>query len=674
MSTLNPRKRPSPATIPPNGNTPPAQAGIDALLAKYARTLPPGGTVTVTLVKGPSSSSVDPIAARRAASNEQQRRHAPPVELTFPRVAKFPETITKPDFGGRLRDGRMYEEDVPKAKDESDEEESTAYRSSNANIDDPSADLSQTSTAAANRKKKRRWRRNDPRPKRWVLQEKAEFFERVAAQRRRKLAGGGEDHDDDEQGRKLSNQYHGVVESNASKYVILSVNPQSAAHPPSNAAFSSPSSIVTTEQITLQPVHGFHTFSQPYKIAALSMEEAENAIERQRNVVTRYMMHGRYSNAAADKSEAAAALASGVVSVARGGSRPLGPPPKAMSRARLLGKLAGGADGKAEEDDEDVMADIKFTSSRGSSRARKELLSSMADEGVTVDDDGVLGGVNDAEFGGKRRFVRVAVDNSDNGQEKNDGKTETAGTATGFEAGAMEEGFFQRDVSAEYEALDYDANEQFDDDDVNLGEDEIQDDGGGFAGGMNDSDDDMFDSEDLSDEEDDAFKGIASASGLKAMIAKARGESPVTASADGGGAEGQAVAQGEEDTKGEKVINKMLDAAKKTAEELEKKKAEPTPSGETEQAKPSAAQEPKAIGIEKDKDGKRLITMEAIRREIWLNNGAIKSKRLMRIFDVTAKNPERQSVFKSIVMELCTMKKDADGNKLVLKQHYAKSS
>lgn len=404
------------------------------------------------------------------------------------------------------------------------------------------------------------------------------------------------------------------------------------------------------------------------------MEEAENAIEQQRNVVTRYMMHGRYSNAAADKSEAAAALASGVVSVARGrgGSRPLGPPPKAMSRARLLGKLAGGADGKTEEDDEDVMADIKFTSSRGSSRARKELLSSMADEGVTVDDDGVLGGVNDAEFGGKRRFVRVAVDNSDHAQEKNGGKTETGGTATGFEAGAMEEGFYQRDVSAEYEALDYDASEQFDDDDVNLGEDEIQDDGGGFAGGMLDSDDDVFDSDDLSDEEDDMFKGIASASGLKAMIAKARGDSPVTANADG--VEGQVMTQGEEDLKGEKVINKMLDAAKKTAEELEKKKAEPTPSGETEQAKPSSAHEPKAIGIEKDKDGKRLITMEAIRREIWLNNGAIKSKRLMRIFDVTAKNPERQSVFKSIVMELCTMKKDADGNKLVLKQHYAKSS
>ena len=391
------------------------------------------------------------------------------------------------------------------------------------------------------------------------------------------------------------------------------------------------------------------------------MEEAESAIERQRNVVTRYMMHGRYSNNASDRSAADAALASGVVSVGRGRGRPMGPPPKAMSRARLLGKLAGGGE-KDEGDDEDVMGDIKFSSSKGSSRARKELLSSMADEGVMVDDDGVLGGANDAEFGGRRRFARVAADNGDDAGDKKGGKAESSGTATGFEAGAMEEGFYQRDVSAEYEALDYDANEQFDDDDVNLGEDEIQVEGGGFAGDIAESDDDVFDSDDLSDDEDDMFKGIASASGLRAMIAKARGESPVTTSTDTAGLEGQVLAQGEEEI------------TKKPSEESEQKKPEAVPAGESEQPKPAAPKEPKPSGIEKDKDGKRLITMEAIRREIWLNNGAISSKKLMRIFDVNKNAPERQSVFKSIVMELCTMKKDADGNKLVLKQHYAKSS
>lgn len=555
----------------------------------------------------------------------------------------------------------------PIKKDESDEEESTAYRSTDP--DDPN---SQSSTLAS-RKKKRRWRRNDPRPKRWILQEKAEFLQRVT-QRKKKMAG-VESGEEDDTGPNLSNQYHGVVESNASKYVLLSVTPQSSAVSIPSSNNGSSNVVVASESITLQPIHGFHNFSQPYKTAGLSMEEAESAIEQQRNVVTRYMMHGRYANSASDKNEAAAALAAGVVSVGRGrGGRPVGPPPKAMSRARLLGKLTGsgggggGAGGNKEEEDDDVMGDLKFETKRGGSRARKELLQSMADEGVTVDDDGVLGGANDAEFGGRRRFARVAAD--ENEQEKQTGKAETGATATGFEAGAMEEGFYQRDVGAEYEALDYDANEQFDDDDVNLGEDEIENDGGGFAD-QNDSDDDAFDSDDGSNADDDGFAGIASSSGLKAMLAKARGDSPTNLSTDGTGSEGQASAQGGES----EAINKMLDAAKKTAEELEKKKTDPAATSESaDQIKVASVQEPKAIGIEKDKDGKRLITMEAIRREIWLNNGAIKSKRLMRIFEVTAKNPERQAVFKQAVMELCIMKKDADGNKLVLKPHYAKSS
>ena len=143
--------------------------GIDALLAKYARRLPRppdhrsgGGTITVQLIKGPSSSSVDPIAARRAAALHAKRMAsstetpnnntanigggmsysnssgaeetsddgggsgrasnlggvaaAAVVELKFPRLAKFVETVTPPSFNTILKDGRMYEEEVPKAK------------------------------------------------------------------------------------------------------------------------------------------------------------------------------------------------------------------------------------------------------------------------------------------------------------------------------------------------------------------------------------------------------------------------------------------------------------------------------------------------------------------------------------------------------------------------------
>ena len=136
--------------------------GIDALLAKYARQFPHnsngGGTITVQLIKGPSSSSVDPIAARRAAALHAKRMVASSeantaasgggggmsysnssgaeetsddggggrasnlgaaaavVELKFPRLAKFVDTVTPPNFNTMLKDGRMYEEEVPKAK------------------------------------------------------------------------------------------------------------------------------------------------------------------------------------------------------------------------------------------------------------------------------------------------------------------------------------------------------------------------------------------------------------------------------------------------------------------------------------------------------------------------------------------------------------------------------
>jgi len=548
--------------------------------------------------------------------------------LPFPRVAKFPETITRPNFiTGGLRDGRMYEEEVPLAKDESDEDEATAYRSPEDGSGPP-------------KKKKRRWRRHDARPRRWVLQEKVEFFEKIAANRRKQkqgLNGGGSGDTDDEGGNKLSNQYHGVVESNASKYVMLTVAPSAAAAsipPPQTGS----SNVVAPEQITIQPIFGFHTFSQPYKTASLSMEDAEAAIEQQRNTVTRYMMHGKQASSDKDEAAAAAIISSGV----------RGPAPKALSRARLLGKLA--SNDNIDEGD-DVMGDIKFETKRGGGGARKELLSSMADEGLTMDDDGVIGGANDTEFGGKRRFGRAAVDKA---AEASANKKGGGGAATGFEAGAMEEGFYQRDVGAEYEALDYDANEQFDDDDVNLGEDEVMDDGGGFGGDYDSADDVM------SDDDSDDDIGIATSAGLKAMLAKARGESPVNEVADGTGApDANAASQSS---------NATEDASKKAAGAKQS-------NGTSASNPPPAAAKPiakEAVGVEIGADGKRKITLEAVRREIWLNSGSIKTKKLRNKFDVSTQFPERMAVFRKIVQELCTLKKDADGTKLVLKQHYAK--
>lgn len=665
------RKRPLPSSTAPA-----AVIGIDTLLAKYARHLPPGGTVTVRLVKGPTTSSSDPLAASRAARaaakaaqpsaqssgassgadsdcgspGERGGRAAAAKrvpELRFPRMAKFPETVTQPDFSGALKDGRMYEEDVPKVKDESDEDE---YRN-----------------GEPVKKKKRRWRRNDPRPRRWVVQDKKEFVERLRRKRLKQAGGAG----DEDEASKLSNEYHGVAEFNTSKYVTLSVAPQGSVV--AAAAASTPSDKVASEQLLVRPVYGFHTFSQPNKVASLSMEEAEHAIEKQRQTVTRYMMHGKLS--ASSDPDAAAVLASGKVRTGAGIKRSIGSAPKAMSRARLLGRLGAGA-----EDEDDVMGDVRFSSRSGggASRARRELVSSLADDGTRMDGDGVLAGSNDAVFGGRSRFARVAVGRD--GADKKGSKGGKGRMSTGFEAGAMEEGFYQRDVAAEYEALDYDASEQFDNDDVNVGEDEMMDDGGGYGGDFQDSGDDMLDSdEDVSD--DDGLKGMASKSGLKKMLAKAQGGSPVPkAAADAKGSssgrnspvKGDAAANGAANGGGDGTIDRMLDAAKKTAEEMEKKAAEDGGDKKKAPSPSSLSERSKAVVIEKDKDGKRLMTLEAVRREIWLNNGAIKSKSLMKKFDVTKKNPERQALFKSIVLELCNMKKDADGNKLVLKQHYSK--
>lgn len=174
MATVN-RKRPAPSSTSSggtNGASPSTSLRIDALLAKYARNLPPGGSVSIQLIKGPTSSSADPIAIRKVAakknrqlqrSQQQQQQQSSgfssgmssgndsdgnnngddnngtataaatataiatakeKLTLSFPRIAKFSETTSKPNFAvagggnnsGGLRDGRMYEEEVPLAK------------------------------------------------------------------------------------------------------------------------------------------------------------------------------------------------------------------------------------------------------------------------------------------------------------------------------------------------------------------------------------------------------------------------------------------------------------------------------------------------------------------------------------------------------------------------------
>jgi len=147
------RKRPAPTPTTNNNksttNNVNLPSGIDTLLAKYAKHLKPGQTISIQLIKGSTSTSVDPIAARKAATkaaralassqsssannsgvssgndtdNDNTTQPATVIgkginaPLNFPRLAKFSETVTPPDFiKGKLKDGRMYEEEVPLAK------------------------------------------------------------------------------------------------------------------------------------------------------------------------------------------------------------------------------------------------------------------------------------------------------------------------------------------------------------------------------------------------------------------------------------------------------------------------------------------------------------------------------------------------------------------------------
>lgn len=69
-----------------------------------------------------------------------------------------------------------------------------------------------------------------------------------------------------------------------------------------------------------------------------------------------------------------------------------------------------------------------------------------------------------------------------------------------------------------------------------------------------------------------------------------------------------------------------------------------------------------------------MISSHAVKQTILLNGGTIKLVHLMKIFGVKKGLTARQKIFKKIVMELCTLEKDADGNKLVLKKLYRDSS
>ena len=638
--------------------------GVDTLLTIRGKKLAAGESVRVRLVKGPSvQASGDPVDSKAPISY-------------FPMLAKFPESVQKPDFTREpWKSARFYEQDVPKPIDDSDDEEAAE-----------SAQQQQQS-------KKKRWRYGDGQaPRQWVLQENVDFLQTMVDRKEQTKQSSSD------QQTTLSSRYEGTSEHNPSQYALFRLHPDTTTSPHDAAI-----------QVVLMPApqdtNATVLFAQPAARKTYSLTEAEHVISDQRMglVKTLHHMHkDTASNSTTSPNNNGNGDGTDPNNHNNTNDQDAAPRPNILalrkkaaqsSKGRLLSKLqqkskSANAD---EEEGDDIMGDVAFRNRKGGGAARKELLSTVADS-VLVSDEGVLGGANDGMFGGKQRFAQF-TDAAGEKSEKEEGGEDGADAPTGgqdkergADGAAMEDDFYQRDVKAEYDELDYDANEQFDDDDVDLGEAEQVIETSGF--GDDDIDDEMDDDEMDDDAQDGGAEGLASLAGFKALLAKARGEMPMETEA------ATAQSRGDDRRKKETVdhMSKIMMAAEKSRLEAERKAPKSRGGAqkahiqkadtEMEEAKTDATNQPSAAprqaAVEKasmvDATGQRIISLDSVKREIWLNHGSIPMKRLMKIFVINKKaSPERQAQFRDAVKELCSMKNDpVHGRMLVLKQHYSK--
>lgn len=492
--------------------------------------------------------------------------------------------------------------------------------------DDSDEEESEAGTSSQSQSKKR-WRKNEPPKQHWILQPMKEFAQKFKIKQYKAKDPVAAAKLEQEFNAKLSKRYHGLPEANGSSYVMFEATQHNDGKVDANG--------VSSGSIRVLPMHGFINFTQPAKIKTLSMQQAEQVISSKK--ISRYMMHSNSNG-----------LGSGEGQNLNGSSSTV------KSRSRLLEKLKAGNDG----DDDDVMADLCFrepdkTSSRVSTN---EILRDLADGDTKIDAEGILGGVNDSEFGGKRRFGRMGQLSND---ETNTKKQKSAtGDFVGVEAAAMQEDFYQRDVGAEYDELDYDPNEQFDDDDLDVGAEEVMDEAGGFAADIDSDSDGGEEEEDIDEFDTTGFEaGFATSAGMKAMIAKANGEEiqpPI-------------VAPLIDDKRGFRSDANVTSGSDRSDDEMQMDSSQRDTRSQSdtsvEGTKPSTA------GIQLDENGLRVITKDAVRREIWLHNGSIKIRKLAKVYKISGKaSKERQELFKKVCKELCTAK----NGMFILKQHYSK--
>jgi hypothetical protein len=626
------------------------RSGMDVWLQQSGKDIPVQGQIRLRLIKGPS--------IQRASGDPVDEKAAPE---SFPILAKFPVSTVTPDFAtGIFRTGRLYQQDIPKPVESSDDEHD----------DDKN-------------KKKKRWRYNKgPAPRQWILQQEVEFLETMMAKRQKKSQP--QQQQQQQQNGARSTRYEGLPEHNASSYALFALK-QRTIHsnkthgaydddddeddPYDRASTSSSNPYVISVRCLPTPQSTI-VFQQPAARPVVTLSQAEQIVQDQRaGWTTRLVLPN--SNHNINESNHNNNTNGG------GGSKALllhrKKPTTTATKSRLLQKLltkrvpgGGGEDDDKDVDEaDDVMGDVAFRLRKGGGAARKELLSSLGD-GLAVSQDGVLGGTNDDAFGGRQRFGKFLASSDDAMLAKRRGADGNA--ERGADGAAMEDDFYMRDVHAEYEELDYDANELFDDDDVDVGEKEVMNEGENLEGEDNEEDDDI---ETLEEEEEvSGIEGLATVAGFKKLLAKARGE--IVPEVDLSSKKRSLSAGSDSKKEGEpdhrtKFTNRIMQERKGPGAPATTTTTAPPPTATTSS---SSAMEP---AIQTDENGLRIITLDSVRREIWLSLGTIESSRLIKIFSAKKKyGAERSARFKEIVKELCTMVRDpVKGNVLVLKPHYS---
>ncbi len=390
---------------------------------------------------------------------------------------------------------------------------------------------------------------------------------------------------------KLSNRYEGLPESNNSQYVLFSSS--QAENGGLAKAQSAPS-------ISVMSTHGFVSFTQPAKFKTLSINEADAAIGSKN--VSRYMMHSK------------------LASNERNGSSST----NKNVRGRILDKLLTGNDN--DDDADDIMADVAFREQKAgvSAKTRQELLSDFGDGDVKVDYDGTLGGANDSEFAGGRRFgqMKNSAKNRDNADTDKKGKNNSDN--------AIEDDFYQQDVGAQFENVDCDLDALFDNNDEDMGAGQQDDYDLSGTADVEDDDSDMEEEEEL----DLGEKSFATKTGMNAIM------------------------------KGGKNIDVPTSPA--TATPAATAPVTPAaPSDKKSQVRSVAPPDTPQL----DEHGLKIITKDDVRKEIWLHNGSIPTDQLLKKFKANKKKyRDRRAVLFTICQDLCTM----EGDILTLKQHYAK--